>query len=274
MNGWAIVDRSTVLFERTRNMIAQVTPAKKGDLTLISKHIRLKSRDDQMLLMVYLVACLIPDIPHVISVLSGEKGASKTTTMKKIRKLIDPAIKETMVLPKSIDELTLQLSKNYMPSYDNIDHLTHEISDILCMAATGGGISKRELYTNEGEVILTFLRCVVLNGINTVVSRPDIVDRSVISELERIEKYERKDEASLWKEFEVDRPLFYVRETNLKTLSRTNKTGYDYVPKPPISEIIRKQNTVNEAANSELFLPMAPDKRNPSRWSKACRSSA
>ena len=126
--------------------------------------------------------------------------------MRKIRKLIDPAIRETMVLPKSIDELTLQLNKNYMPSYDNIDYLTNEISDILCMAATGGGISKRELYTNDEEIILSFRRCVVLNGINNVVSRPDIVDRSVIAELERIEKQERKDEATLWQEFDRDRP--------------------------------------------------------------------
>ncbi|MDR9787650.1 MAG: hypothetical protein RJR37_10485 [Peptococcaceae bacterium MAG4] len=57
---------------------------------------------------------------------------------------------------------------NYAPCFDNLDGLSPWQSDMLCQAATGGGISKRELYTDMEEVILSFLRCPMLNGINLV----------------------------------------------------------------------------------------------------------
>ena len=77
---------------------------------------------------------------------------------------------------------------------------------MLCQAATGGGISKRELYTDMEEVILSFLRCPMLNGINLVASRDDLLDRCVLFKLERIDEEERKTETEFWRELEEDRP--------------------------------------------------------------------
>ena len=79
-------------------------------------------------------------------------------------------------------------------------------SDMLCRASTGGGISKRRLYTDDAEVVLSFRRCMVLNGIQPGVTRPDLLDRTIPFHLERMEAGQRKEEGKFWADFEEARP--------------------------------------------------------------------
>lgn len=206
-DGWQVVDRPPILFRRYKNTAAQVEPnGKKDDLWNLFDFINIRDTGQKILLLVYVVSCLVPNIPHVIPVFHGEKGAAKSTTMRVLRRIIDPARQELLSLPTDKNELALQLAHNYMPAYDNLDNLQPWQSDMLCCAATGGGISKRELYTDEDEVILSFLRCVGINGINEVATRPDLLDRALMFGLERIDSRARREEGEFWREFEKARP--------------------------------------------------------------------
>jgi len=205
-DGWEVADNPPILFRRFKNTAAQVLPQRGGSLEALKKYINLKDDEDWLLLIALIVHAFVPGIPHAIPVFFGDKGAAKTTAQRVIRKLVDPAIRDTMTLPNDKNELVLMLMTNYAPCFDNLDGLSSWQSDILCQAATGGGISKRELYTDMEEVILSFLRCPMLNGINLVASRDDLLDRSVLFKLERIDEEERKTEAEFWREFEGDRP--------------------------------------------------------------------
>lgn len=93
-----------------------------------------------------------------------------------------------------------------MPAYDNLTSISQKISDLLCTAATGGGYSTRKFYTEDEETILSFLRCIILNGINVVATKADLLDRSIILELDRIDESERKALSRVKSEFEQDKP--------------------------------------------------------------------
>ncbi|WP_423243228.1 hypothetical protein [Clostridium autoethanogenum] len=205
-SGWKIIDNNRPIFVRNKNMKAQIIPEEFDDLSIINKFYRFKSEDDKILHLVDIVTKFIPDIPHPIDVLYGEKGSSKTTSMRKDRDIVDPAIRDIIAMPTSNSDLGIILNNNYMPCFDNIDNISAGKSDILCMAVTGGGFSKRKLYTDEEESILFFKDCVVLNGINVVATRPDLLDRSILLELERIPDNERSDEQTVWKEFNDAKP--------------------------------------------------------------------
>lgn len=205
-DGWEVVDNSPILFRRFKNTAAQVMPKRGGSLETLRKYINLKDNEDWLLLVALIVHAFVPGISHAIPIFYGDKGAAKTTTQRVIRKLIDPAIMDTMTLPNDKNELALLLTTNYAPCFDNLDGFSPWQSNMLCQAVTGGGISKRELYTDTEEVILSFLRFPMLNGINVVVSRDDLLDRSVLFKLERIDEKERKTETKFWQEFEQDRP--------------------------------------------------------------------
>ena len=194
-----------ILFTRNKNTKTQVLPDFNGDLKLLLNHVRIKNEDDQILYLTYVATCLIPSIPHVVLVYSGEKGASKSTSMRLTRQVIDPAVQDLLTMPNSLQDLALSLANNYMPSFDNLDGLSAEKSDLLCIASTGGGFSKRTLFTDDDETLLDLRRSVGLTGINVVVTRADLIDRSIIIELDRIPEDERKEERDVWEAFEKDK---------------------------------------------------------------------
>jgi hypothetical protein len=76
------------------------------------------------------------------------------------------------------------------------------ISDQLCRAVTGSGFSKRELYTDDDDIIYNFKRCIGFNGINLGATKADLLDRGIIIELERIPREKQRKLEEIWAEFD------------------------------------------------------------------------
>jgi hypothetical protein len=51
------------------------------------------------------------------------------------------------------------------------------------------------------------MRCIGLNGISVVATRPDLLERSILVELNRIEEGKRKQEKEVYEEFDKDLPF-------------------------------------------------------------------
>jgi hypothetical protein len=64
----------------------------------------------------------------------------------------------------------------------------------------------RQLYTDQDEVLFDAARPVILNGIEDVVTRPDLADRGLFVTLPSISEAQRRPEKELWREFELSRP--------------------------------------------------------------------
>jgi len=206
-NGWSIDSAPPNVFKRFSHQLPQATPSKGGDMHRLLDYVNITDKSQRLLLLVYVVSCFIPNIPHPIPVLHGSQGSAKSTFMRLLRKIIDPSKTELLSLPTKADQLVQQLSHHWTPFYDNITSITPWISDALCRAVTGDGFTKRELYTNDEDVVYSFRCCIGLNGINIAAQKADLLDRSILFGLERIPPEKRKDEKTFWAEFEEDRPL-------------------------------------------------------------------
>ncbi len=204
-DGWEIVTDPPILFRRFAHQAPQVTPDPNGNIETLRNFLNLASSEQELLLMVYLVTCFLPDIPHPIPVLYGPQGASKTTLARILRRFIDPSAVEVLSLPTNINDLVQQLSHHWFAFFDNVTGMPGWVSDALCRAVTGEGFSKRELYTDDDDVIYAFRRCLGLNGINLAAQKPDLLDRSILFKLERIAREDRKGEKDLWARFEGKR---------------------------------------------------------------------
>jgi hypothetical protein len=79
--------------------------------------------------------------------------------------------------------------------------MSNWLSDDLCNLATGGGLTKRKLYTDGEETILRVCRPIILNGIEDIVTRQDLLDRSIVVTMVRISDEKRRPEEQLLKEF-------------------------------------------------------------------------
>ena len=206
-NRWKVDDEKRILFIRKNNMSEQVMPVQHEDLYgVLGNHFRFKDEEDRILHTVSLVTRLIPHIPHPVEVIHGEKGASKTTTMKMNRSIVDPACRDIISIPKAIQDVAITMFNNYMPCFDNIDTISSEKSDLFCLACTGGGYSRRVLYSDSDEQILYFKSRITLNGINVMATKADLLDRCIVLTLERIPEDERKEEAKVWEDFNKDKP--------------------------------------------------------------------
>ena len=80
------------------------------------------------------------------------------------------------------------------------------ISDLLCRAVTGGGFSKRKLYTNNEDVIYSLMRAIGFNGINLAATKADLLSRGLIIQTETIPKRNQRRMKAIWKEFERIKP--------------------------------------------------------------------
>lgn len=202
------VDRC--LFKRSVTYQAQVMPDlcayPKEALGMVKKHFNLLG-DRAILLTLYLVSSFSGlKINHPILVLTGEKGSSKSTTMRKLVRLIDPKNNDLCGLPRNMDNLEIRLANSYLVDLDNLSSIRQGTSDTLARAATGGSVAKRKLYSDSDEVILNIKSLVILNGVSMIVNASDLADRCLFLELKRIKPFAVKTETQIWEEFEKDLP--------------------------------------------------------------------
>ena len=105
---------------------------------------------------------------------------------KVLKKLIDPSEPLLRSLPRESRDLYIAASNSWVVSLDNVSGLRIWLSDDLCRLATGGGFATRELYTEDEEKIFSALRPVILNGIEEIATRSDLLDRCILLELPMI----------------------------------------------------------------------------------------
>lgn len=182
---WSIVSEPP-FFRRFDHIAEQALPYKNGNFKKIEAFINIDNEDDKNLLLVWIIAQFIPDIEKPLLAIHGPQGSAKSTLSTIIRMLIDPSRLMLVTFPATTNELVQNLYQNYLPVYDNISKISNSQSDTLCRAVTGGGIQKRKLYTDDKTVTWSFKRGIIINGIDHVLNRPDLLERSISIKTKRV----------------------------------------------------------------------------------------
>jgi hypothetical protein len=205
-NGYEVVDSPPITFRRFKSQRGQVEPETGGMLSDFLALTNLASQDDKVLLQVFLVSCFLGGFPHPILLLHGPHGSAKSTLFRYLKELIDPSAVQTLPPVKDCTQLIQIVSHHWASFFDNLSHLNVELSDAICRICTGGGFSKRKLYTDDDDVTYNLQHVIGINGINNVASKPDLLDRSLIIELTRIQPGDRKSEKELDERFRNLKP--------------------------------------------------------------------
>jgi hypothetical protein len=204
--GWEVVTNSPIRFIRKRGMLALPVPVHGGSVDELRPLVNLPDDDQWVLYVAWLVTALRPDRPFPILAVNGEQGSAKSTLSKIARALIDPNEAPLRRSPKNDRDLMIAGSNGWVVGFDNLSGIAPDLSDALCCLSTGGGFGTRELYSDDEEKLFNVLRPVLINGIEDLLARPDLLDRAVRLTLPPIPDDRRQDEESLWAEFERVRP--------------------------------------------------------------------
>jgi hypothetical protein len=185
-HGWCVRSDVPVKFRTARGMSQLAYPTRgAGGVSELRRFVNVGNDQDWMLLVAWLVAGFRPHGPYPILVLHGEQGSAKSTTSRVLRALLDPNTAPLRGEPRNLHDVMIAASNGWVISFDNLSRIPHWLSDALCRLATGGGFSTRELYTDSDEVLFDAQRPLILNGIEELANRGDLLDRSVILYLPR-----------------------------------------------------------------------------------------
>lgn len=236
-DGWIIVENQlTVLFTRHPHHLPQVEPTHFYHEKIFDEFINsinIKNEKYKLLIKVYIITLLIPDISHPILLPHGEKGSAKSTLQKKIKLIIDPSILNILTINNDKTEFIQQLSHNWLAFYDNVRYEPRWLSDESCKASTGIASSKRKLYTDDEDKIYNYKRCLSFSGIIVIFTEPDILDRSIKIELERIDDKVNIPEEKILANLKQQLPqlLGYIFDTLSKAIQVKDSLSLDRLPR-------------------------------------------
>jgi hypothetical protein len=144
--------------------------------------------------------------PFPVLAVTGEQGSAKTVLSKLLRALIDPSAAPVRALPRDERELFIASSNGHVLAFDNLSGLPAWLSDTLCRLTSGSAFSTRRLFTDQDEMLFAAARPVILNGIEDIITRPDLADRAILLMLAPIAEWQRRPEHAIWREFELAQP--------------------------------------------------------------------
>ena len=205
---WEVIEQkdSPVLFKRYQQMNKQTILNKSSleDVKKLLDFVNIDKRSPEaMFLLIYIATNFIPNIPHAVLHLKGVKGTAKSNLSRIIKRIVDPAMPELITLNNNLEQ---NLAHNWFCIFDNISKISKKQSDIFCRASTGAGIAKRKLYEDDQDIFYNIKHCVAMNGIRYNIPKSDLMDRSIIIELDPISSRDRLTEHELHKSFEEQRP--------------------------------------------------------------------
>ena len=222
-SGWDIVKDVPVKFRRGNGLLSLPSPEKGGSIDDLRSILNIKDRKIWLLVKGWLIGSISPNGPYAILAIVGEQGSAKTLLAKILRSIIDPNDLPARRPPRSTEDLMITASNNWIVGFDNLSRIKDWLSDDLCNLATGGGLSKRELYSDANETIIRVCRPIILNGIDDIVTRQDLLDRGVVAMLSRISDDERRPEKELLKEFECLHPKILGALLDAAVIGMRNK---------------------------------------------------
>ena len=172
-------------------------------ISILLKINNLEKEDEIYLLIAYILKSLVVDSgANPIAILQGPQGSSKSTSSNNIKKLIDPTLPLLVSPPRCEAEVLTTANSSYFIAYDNLSGLSSDLADTFCRLSTGGGISKRALYSDDDEKSYNLLKSLLFNGIDEASNRPDFNDRAIIFHLKKIPFEKRVSEIVLKENFD------------------------------------------------------------------------
>ncbi len=177
-----VTSGSLAFFTRSPGMQAMALPAEVGNVDLLKKYVNLHPVQYLLWLAWVTYTMATPKrsrAKFVILVLQGGEGSGKSALARLTLRLIDPSLAGIRRLPKSEKDFAVAAQSSHVIALDNLRFVSHETADMLCVAATGGTISSRTLYTDGEQSVLSLHVAVILNGIPDLVDQPDLAQRAL-----------------------------------------------------------------------------------------------
>lgn len=204
--GWKVIDNPPIKFTRSSSTLQLPHPTEGGSIRPLLKYINTEKEGDLILLISYIIFSLRFSKIYPVLILQGGQGSGKSTLGEIIKRLIDPSIPTLRSVPQSEKDLFIAAQNSHLLAFDNLSGMKDWVSDALCKISTGGSYAGRSLYTNSEESVIEVSKPIIVNGIDDLCTRLDLVDRGIALHLPRISDSKRQSATEFWSDFEKEAP--------------------------------------------------------------------
>jgi hypothetical protein len=202
-DGWRIVKKPTVRFQRPGMYKSLPVPVHGGRLEELRPFVNVED-EDFLLVLAFQVGSVRTGFPFPIFAPHGEQGSAKSTLCRVMKALMDPG--QVRRPPKTTEDLMVATRNSYLLVFDNLSGVREALSDDLSAIATGAGFGTRRFYSNYEEALFEAQRPIIINGIEELGSRGDLLDRIIPITLPPISETARETESDFWERFNAAAP--------------------------------------------------------------------
>jgi hypothetical protein len=193
--GWEVAP-APVLLWRTNATLPLPIPVADGNLAELRDLLNV-SDEAWPLIVAWLVAALMPNMPHPVLLLHGEHGTAKSSAARLLTSLIDRCASQPRTAPQDVEDWCVAAAASWVTCLDNVSDIRPWLSDAICRAVTGDGLLRRQLYTDSDVSVLAFKRVIALTSVDPGRLAGDLADRLLDVGLERIPEDQRASEEDL-----------------------------------------------------------------------------
>jgi energy-coupling factor transporter ATP-binding protein EcfA2 len=197
--GWLVVESADVpiKFKRPLSLLPLPKPVSGRSLDQLG-HLFGLDGHEWRLIVGFLVGCFQPYGARAFLEITGQQGSGKTTLARLLVSLADPAEVPLRSAPKDEEALIIAGINRSIQAFDNVSVLSHEMADAYCRTATGGGIGKRQLYSDAEEIVLRLQMSLLWTAINSVsATYPDLQDRTLSVTMPALSSADRLSETQI-----------------------------------------------------------------------------
>lgn len=201
---------SRIFFLRTSTSLPLQIPVANGRYDLMKAYVNLDAASFMLYIawVSYTIAHpKVESTKYVFLVFKGTQGSGKSFASKATQKLVDPSTTGAQTMPASPRDLAIVSQAANLLVFDNLRDLSPAMSDALCIAATGGTVAMRQLYTDDSQKNLYLHSAILFNGIHPFMGQSDFADRCLVLNLNPLPAQERKTEGAMLAQFESDYPV-------------------------------------------------------------------
>jgi hypothetical protein len=141
--GWRVVEVPPIKFLRSPSIRPLPDPEGGYQIEALQRFVNVKSDEDFMLVVAWIVAALRHRGPFPIPVVNGEAGTGKSMFSRMVPSLVDPSAAPIRAMPREDRDLLVSASSSWLLAFDNLSYVPDWLSSAPDITATLEEIAKQ-----------------------------------------------------------------------------------------------------------------------------------